>query len=469
MKFFSRKTRRNARVHSSRLTSPLRLEPLEDRLMLSGFGPGDGAYVVESWAGSYSNVQIQQSDQKIVVAGNVNPNNTNNNLTDQRMAIARYDSLGNADNTYGSGGPSIPPLNGVSAPPLGPSYEDGNDLVLQPDGKAVVSGYNAASGGSFAVARFDTSGTLDSGFGSGGWTSLAAGPVGYNPAQAVGLQSTGKIVVAGADIQGYPTFTSTAEMARFTASGALDSGSGGFGQVSHGKATGYFFTTFGMASASIRDLAVQPDNKVVAVGVAYSDVSSSRLIVARYTANGTLDSTFNSTGYNRFLPSGITYMVGTGVALQSDGKIVVTGWCSGIDGANDVLLARFNANGTPDTSFGGGSGYVRLDVNGTASVTNERASNVVIQPDGKIVVVGSVSHTGNQSTGPSDVVVARFNADGTPDATFATGGFKIGLHCPTAFPTPSTGRAWPCLRTAALSSPATTTKPAAPPPPRTRC
>ena len=55
------------------------------------------------------------------------------------------------------------------------------------------------------------------------------------------------------------------------------------------------------------------------------------------------------------------------VALQSDGKIVVAGFCTGIDGADDMLVARFNANGTLDTSFGGGSGYVRLDVDGTAS------------------------------------------------------------------------------------------------------
>ena len=113
------------------------MERLEERQLLSGFGPEDGAYVVESWIGSYFNVQIQQSDQKIVVAGNVNPNNNN---TDTRLAIARYDSLGNADNTFGSGGPSIPPLSGVSAPPLGPSNEYGIDLVLQPDGNAVVSG-----------------------------------------------------------------------------------------------------------------------------------------------------------------------------------------------------------------------------------------------------------------------------------------------------------------------------------------
>jgi len=405
-------------------TARPRLEPLEGRLLLSGFGTADGAYVVEPWFGSYFNVQTQQSDQKIVVAGDENPNNNN---TDTRLAIARYDSLGNSDNSFGSGGPSIPPLSGVSAPALGPGQESGIALVLQPDGKAVVSGENAARGvGSFAVARFGTSGTLDSSFGSGGWTSLAAGPVGYyNPAQAIGLQSTGKIVVAGVDMWANNNVpTNWAEMARFTARGALDSGSGGFGPVSHGKAPGYFFTTFGVAGAGFRDLVVQPDDTVAAVGF-----SSSGLIVARYTANGTLDSTFNGTGYYSFLPSGITNAIGTGVAPQSDGKLVVSGWCTGPDGASDMLVARFNTNGTVDTSFGGGSGYVLMGVGGTPSTTGERANSVVIQPDGKLVLAGLMWYTGTSGT-TSDVVVARFNADGTPDTTFAPGGFKIGAPLP---------------------------------------
>src|SRR4051794_7912917 len=78
----------------------------------------DGAYIVEPWFGSYSAAQIQPGAQKIVVAGDVN---LNNDSSDQRLAIARYDFLGNRDIAFGTGGPSIPPLSGVSAPALGPS------------------------------------------------------------------------------------------------------------------------------------------------------------------------------------------------------------------------------------------------------------------------------------------------------------------------------------------------------------
>jgi uncharacterized delta-60 repeat protein len=246
------------------------MEPLEERQLLSGFGPEDGAYILEPWVGGYGKVQIQPGDQKIVVAGGVNPNNDN---TDQRMAIARYDSLGNPDTAYGVGGPSIPPMSGVSAPALGPLIERGRNLVLQPDGKAVVSGqsYSGLSAGdtAFAVARFNTNGTLDTSFGSGGWNSLNLPARGFdfNLSTEVGLQSNGKIVLAGYSL-GFSGAPTLAEVARFTAGGAVDSGKGAFGDVVQAKAVGHTLASLGLTQASFSDLVVQPDAKLVAVGTA---------------------------------------------------------------------------------------------------------------------------------------------------------------------------------------------------------
>src|SRR4029078_6759515 len=145
------------------------------------------------------------------------------NTTDSRIAIARYDSLGTTDTAYGSAG--------LSAPALGPATEGGGGLVLQPDGKAVVSGTGSSS---FVVARFNTSGTLDSSFGSSGWNSLDVEGDGQNPEYAVGLQSiapnAGKIVLAGSSWAVPSPTSSLAEMARFKTDGAIDSGKDGFGQ-----------------------------------------------------------------------------------------------------------------------------------------------------------------------------------------------------------------------------------------------
>jgi uncharacterized delta-60 repeat protein len=384
----------------------------------------DGAYIVEQWAGRYLAVKIQPGDQKIVSAGDLTisyPDTT----TETRMTIARYDSLGNRDNTYGIGGPSIPPLSGLSAPALGASHESGWNLVFQPNGKAVVSG-SASASSSFAVARFNTDGTLDSGFGSGGWNSLDVRAGDLNAARGVGLQSNGKIIAAGISFTTGFT-TDPAEVARFTAAGVLDSGKGGFGQVVQGKAIGYTLDTFGptLSHSDFADLIIQPDDKLVAVG----SVSGS-LIVVRYTASGTLDRTFNGNGYSMFLPAGISLAHGLAVALQTDGKIVVAGYCTGTDGADDLLVARFNTNGTLDTSFGGGSGYVRLD-DGATPLSQEIGRDVAIQPDGKFVVVGETKATdGRDIIGPGKVLVVRLNANGTLDGTFGTGGSKLGSPLP---------------------------------------
>src|SRR5207237_1204557 len=114
----------------------------------------------------------------------------------------------------------------------------------------------------------------DGGFGSGGWTSVNVQVDYYGGTPGVGLQSTGKVVVAGTSMfaSGIPaTAASSAVAARFTASGAVDSGKGGFGQIVQGKATGYTLNTFGTLNNDFTDLAVQPDDKVVAVGYTHTD------------------------------------------------------------------------------------------------------------------------------------------------------------------------------------------------------
>jgi uncharacterized delta-60 repeat protein len=94
-------------------------------------------------------------------------------------------------------------------------------------------------------------------------------------------------------------------------------------------------------------------------------------------------------------------------------------------------VARFNANGTLDTSFGGGAGFVRVDVNGAPSTTGagESGSDVAIQPDGKIVAVGTLNPEGIEEMGGS-VLVTRLNPNGTRDASFGVNGIKLGTAPP---------------------------------------
>jgi uncharacterized delta-60 repeat protein len=151
------------------------------------------------------------------------------------------------------------------------------------------------------------------------------------------------------------------------------------------------------------------------------------LVLVRYTANGALDPTFGSggelfTGISIGSPGGQGHPLA--VSLQADGRIVVAGGTPTSSG-NDFLLARFNANGTIDTSFGGGTGKVSTDFGGRLAA----ASGLAIQTDGRIVLAGvaQVPGSGNES-----VALARYNTDGSLDTSFGAGGTLIA-----PFPQPS--------------------------------
>ncbi|MFO0887851.1 MAG: hypothetical protein U0790_01765 [Isosphaeraceae bacterium] len=277
MKFPSRRTRRA--VTPKRRPARLLLEPLEGRQLLSGFGPEDGAFIVEPWSGRYAAVQIQPGDQKIVAAGG----------TSSGLAVARYDSAGNADLSYGTGGRSTPTGGGAAG-----------SLVLQPDGKAVVSRSD-----NFGVGRLNPNGSLDKTFDSDGWASINVNSLTSQLARGVGLQSNGQIVVGG---QAGNVLSPSAVLGGFKTNGAVNSGKGGFGQIVGGKAIGYTVDKFGGQVARFSSLEVQSDNKIVALGEFNADARVvGQVLLARYTANGVLDTTLNGTGYTILTLPRISY------------------------------------------------------------------------------------------------------------------------------------------------------------------
>jgi uncharacterized delta-60 repeat protein len=167
---------------------------------------------------------------------------------------------------------------------------------------------------------------------------------------------------------------------------------------------------------------VQPDGKIVVVGSTYQAKgfnSATQIAVARYNANGTLDSTFDHDGRVTTTLSPKSSANGYAVALQPDGKIVVAGSAPGSNGQGDVAVVRYNRNGSLDTTFGKG-GLVSFDV---ASGSGDSAIGVAIQPDdGKIVLTGT-----SFLPATSDYVIyaARLTTSGALDGTFGTGGKAI--------------------------------------------
>jgi uncharacterized delta-60 repeat protein len=295
-------------------------------------------------------------------------------------------TLGALDTSFGSGG--------TVTTSIGSGYDVASALALQPDGKLVVAGntYNG-SNTDFALARYDASGALDTSFGTGGKVTTPIGSA-DDKAKALVLQPDGKLVVAGSSYVSNNDFA----LARYNANGTLDTSFG----------TGGTVTTPISGPSAVSALVLQPDGKLVVAGSSYS--GNYNFALARYNANGTLDTSFG-TGGKVTTPVGSAAAIAFALALQPDGKLVAAGY--GWDGTKyDFALVRYNADGTLDNTFGPG-GKVLTAIGSST----EEAKALVLQPDGKLVAFGESYNNGND-----DFALVRYNANGTPDASFGAGG-----------------------------------------------
>jgi len=194
-------------------------------------------------------------------------------------------------------------------------------------------------------------------------------------------------------------------------------------------AAGDLDPTFGVGGMLMTDInrstdianavAVQADGKLVVVGQAYkhNDYSGEDFVVTRYNTDGTLDTTFGRGGKVRTDFPGLA-AVPSAVVIQPDGKIVVAGGAFPLfTFAGNFEVVRYNSNGSLDTSFGNG-GIVT-----TTFPEGSYAFDVALQPDGKIIAAGTVfvDFIPGESS-DTDFALARYNPDGTPDATFGNGG-----------------------------------------------
>jgi uncharacterized delta-60 repeat protein len=354
---------------------------------------GSGGRVTTDFGGNESAGQVLiQPDGKLVVAGTSSlPGQASSSPTFTAI-LARYNADGSLDQTFGSAGRVLEP--GESEP----------QPVVLPDGKLLVA---LLDSGKPALRRFNADGTPDASFGSQGEV-LSTGTFSPDTIYAAALQSDGKLLVAGTRLilpEPYNPAppSNPLVLARFNPDGSVDTGFGSGGQTG---SSFRFVTPTG--------LAVQGDGGIV-VTLSSSDNPRSGVLL-RYLPNGVLDSNFGLGGVVTF-----AHFVDTSGGLTLDGTgVAVAGTVSG-PRSSDFGLARVNADGSLDQGFGTG-GEVTTDFVGPV---NSTAGAAVRQPDGKVVLVGTA-----RSGAASSVGVARFNPDGTPDATFSSDG-QVLLNAPS--------------------------------------
>ena len=302
--------------------------------------------------------------------------------------IARFNTNGSLDTTFGTGGKVVTSLGFQ-----GGSDDEAIALALQPNGKLVAVGNARGSSGGFVatgVVRYNSNGTLDQTFGTGGITLIQR-----SVDKAVALQADGKIVCGGGNAS---SEFGNYQLARLNRDGSLDNSFGDAGVV---------VLDFAGNADGIQGLAMQPDGKILAAGQARASGENEQFSLARFNPDGSLDTTFDGDGKVRTDFDGRDDF-GYAVVLQPDGKIIVSGEARTDVNAVDFGLVRYNPDGSLDTGFGV-NGRVRTPMDAGW----DTAFAVKLQPNGKIVAAGVI--------GPGGFAVARYNADGSLDTGFAGG------------------------------------------------
>ena len=365
------------------------------------FGKGGIVFTTNTSA----NAGALQGDGKILVAGSISTVQNS-----QQPGLLRYNTDGTLDSVFGAGGKVL--IGGNNA---GPAFA----VAVQTDGKILAV---APANLLLTVFRFNTNGSVDSTFGSNGATAIQAAGLFLAPASGgIALQPDGRILVA----TGHNDGAGLRIVARLLANGQLDStfGSNGAAPTFGGDSvavlpngnilvgTGSVTSAYAPNGVVVKDFGIHgqtpgfandaggfvvPNNsstvtRIITAGSIFTDLnitftnSVSGFLLVSYNIDGTLDNAFGIHGGVTTPFPGNILAHAFAVALQRNGDIVAVGQTALTEsGPSDFALARYNPDGSVDTTFGN-SGFVSTPFGTSVAFAN----TVLIQIDGKIIAVGN--------------------------------------------------------------------------------
>lgn len=352
---------------------------------------GSGGVVVTDF-GSPSDtgfrVSLSSDGNKIYALGTTMVNSV------RRPVIVRYYSNGAMDGSFDGDGKLVIGLEKFGA----------CDFEVQKDGKIVVAGATARD--NYTLVRYLSNGALDPTFGENGIATFSMGYDFQIWCKDMALQPDQKIIMFGSEITAMSNHTDFF-VARFNTDGTPDETfvAHGFNIIDKSYFPGSQFN-YGWG------IALQPDGKIILAGGMQDYEGDSQISLARLNPDGSLDASFGANGHGTVTePLPGYFMHNNSVTLQLDGKILVAGTASDWGENRNLVLARFNSNGTMDSSFG----IVTANLG-----EEEEGKAILVQKDGRIILVGSISNGTD-----SRFLLARYNADGSLDSSFGSGGKLI--------------------------------------------
>lgn len=324
-----------------------------------------------------------QSDGKIVVCGIANYSGHN------AFTLARYNTDGTLDSSFDSDGI-------VTTDIITNETEETYGLAIQSDGKLIAVGYSTINNNyTFTAIRYNSDGAIDSTFDADGivTTPISTSNTTNDKAQAVTIQDDGKIIVVGHVGE---TNKTDFGIVRYNTDGSLDTSFDSDGIVT--------FSILSTAWDTPYAVQIQSDDKILVAGS--WEGNPEKGVIIRINSDGSLDTTFDTDG---ILTSGFDSSYIYGMDLQSDGKIVVSGYN---ESKKDFFIARVNSDGSFDTSFDG-DGKVTTDFSDNKL---NYAFSVKVQTDGKIIAGGYTRDVNDSNL--SSFSIARYNSDGSLDTSF---------------------------------------------------